>query len=248
MAGDMPYNLYAYDSYGTQTGSDYSSESFSSYKGYDKGPFGYKTGVRQYDPETGRFLSPDAFKGYLTDPASQHPYMYCHGNPVKFVDPSGYEPVTIIVAGSLWIGFTVITPGAKLYRQGEGANKSINEIYSSQDFASLNEMQQKRVRRMLDHYRIIYHSCVDLKCGDAAGKIRDQMQTALGKDSVPFTRNGRTIKKYIYDVSTYMQEGVPPDNFGKITIEGVPGAFYFYGGSIGPKPVQWVVPKKRRSQ
>ena len=90
MAGDMPYNLYAYDSYGTQTGSDYSNDSFSSYKGYDKGPFGYKTGVRQYDPETGRFLSPDAFKGYITDPASQHPYMYCHGNPVKFSDPSGY--------------------------------------------------------------------------------------------------------------------------------------------------------------
>ena len=91
MAGDMPYNLYAYDSYGTQTGSDYSNDSFSSYKGYDKGPFGYKTGVRQYDPETGRFLSPDAFKGYITDPASQHPYMYCHGNPVKFSDPSGYD-------------------------------------------------------------------------------------------------------------------------------------------------------------
>ena len=96
MAGDMPYNLYAYDSYGTQTGSDYSNESFSSYKGYDKGPFGYKTGVRQYDPETGRFLSPDAFKGYLTDPASQHPYMYCHGNPVKFSDPSGYDIVHIL--------------------------------------------------------------------------------------------------------------------------------------------------------
>ena len=90
MAGDMPYNLYAYDSYGNQTGNDYSNDSFSSYKGYDKGPFGYKTGVRQYDPETGRFLSPDAFKGYLTDPASQHPYMYCHGNPIKYSDPSGY--------------------------------------------------------------------------------------------------------------------------------------------------------------
>ena len=95
MAGDMPYNLYAYDSYGVQTGSDFSSESFSSYKGYDKGPFGYKTGVRQYDPETGRFLSPDAFKGYLTDPASQHPYMYCHGNPVKYSDPSGYDVTKI---------------------------------------------------------------------------------------------------------------------------------------------------------
>ena len=91
MAGDMPYNMYAYDSYGTQVGDDYYNEDFSGYKGYDKGPFGYKTGVRHYDPETGRFLSPDPFKGYMTDPSSQHPYMYCHGNPVKFSDPSGYD-------------------------------------------------------------------------------------------------------------------------------------------------------------
>ena len=95
MAGDEPYSLYAYDSYGTQTGSDCSNDSFSSYKGYDKGPFGNKTGVRQYDPETGRFLSPDAFKGYLTDPASQHPYMYCKGNPVTYSDPSGYDVTKI---------------------------------------------------------------------------------------------------------------------------------------------------------
>ena len=91
MAGDMPYNMYAYDSYGGQIGDDYYNEDFAGYKGYDRGPFGYKTGVRHYDPETGRFLSPDPFKGYMTDPGSQHPYMYCHGNPVRFYDPTGYE-------------------------------------------------------------------------------------------------------------------------------------------------------------
>ena len=107
MAGDMPYNLYAYDSYGNQTGNDYSNDSFSSYKGYDKGPFGYKTGVRQYDPETGRFLSPDPFKGYMADPQSQNPYMYCKGNPVTYSDPSGYVAGVddaIIVYGGLAAG------------------------------------------------------------------------------------------------------------------------------------------------
>jgi len=67
----------------------------ASYKGYDRGPFGYKTGVRQYDPETGRFLSPDPFKGYMSDPASQHPYMYCRGNPIRYSDPSGYKDFII---------------------------------------------------------------------------------------------------------------------------------------------------------
>ncbi|MCD4785779.1 MAG: hypothetical protein K8T10_18320 [Candidatus Eremiobacteraeota bacterium] len=113
----MPYHLYAYDSYGATTeGGGYYGDQLASYKGYDKGPFGYKTGVRQYDPETGRFLSPDAFKGYMTDPASQHPYMYCRGNPVRYSDPSGYlskeerEAIRDIRDGGFWIlGGLIIT-------------------------------------------------------------------------------------------------------------------------------------------
>ena len=27
----------------------------------------------------------------MTDPASQHPYMYCRGNPIRYSDPSGYD-------------------------------------------------------------------------------------------------------------------------------------------------------------
>jgi RHS repeat-associated protein len=61
----------------------------SAYKGYDKGPFGSKCGVRHYDSESGRFISPDPFKGYMGDPQSQHPYMYCRGNPIKYSDPTG---------------------------------------------------------------------------------------------------------------------------------------------------------------
>jgi len=93
-AGQLPYSLYAYDSYGMEIGGE-GDPTLSSYKGYDKGPFGYKTSARQYDPETGRFLSPDPFKGYMTDPASQHPYMYCRGNPIRYSDPSGYKVTKI---------------------------------------------------------------------------------------------------------------------------------------------------------
>ena len=61
------------------------------YKGHEEGAFGHKCGVRQYDAESGRFTSPDPFKGYISDPASQNPYMYCRGNPIKYADPSGYD-------------------------------------------------------------------------------------------------------------------------------------------------------------
>jgi RHS repeat-associated protein len=43
----------------------------------------YYYGARYYSPEIGRFLQPDPlFDG-------PNPYMYVHGNPVRYVDPSG---------------------------------------------------------------------------------------------------------------------------------------------------------------
>jgi RHS repeat-associated protein len=96
--GDLPWYLYTYTTYGN-TSSVESNEAeddlLGLYKSYDEGPFGYKTGVRHYDPETGVFISPDPFKGYMGDPPSQHPYMYCHGNPIAYWDPSGYADLYI---------------------------------------------------------------------------------------------------------------------------------------------------------
>jgi RHS repeat-associated protein len=89
--GEMPYSLWNYTSYGqgwTVESNGYAPG--ATYKGYDSGPLGYKTGVRHYDNETGRFISPDPFKGYMEDPQSQNPYIYCQSNPIKWSDPSGY--------------------------------------------------------------------------------------------------------------------------------------------------------------
>jgi RHS repeat-associated protein len=46
--------------------------------------------ARYYDPSLGRFISKDAFSGFLSDPYSQHDYQYAHANPVRFTDPTGY--------------------------------------------------------------------------------------------------------------------------------------------------------------
>ena len=45
---------------------------------------------RYYDPNTGRFISRDAFEGFIIDPLSQNRYLYAHANPVTYTDPSGY--------------------------------------------------------------------------------------------------------------------------------------------------------------
>ena len=48
---------------------------------------------RIYDPQTGRFLSPDPVVSDPNDLQSYNRYSYVHNRPLTYVDPSGYEPV-----------------------------------------------------------------------------------------------------------------------------------------------------------
>jgi RHS repeat-associated protein len=45
--------------------------------------------ARWYDPAVGRFNQLDPFFGNLQNPQSLHKYLYTHGDPVNFADPSG---------------------------------------------------------------------------------------------------------------------------------------------------------------
>lgn len=42
------------------------------------------------DPEIGRFISQDSYRGELNDPGQWHLYTYCANNPINYVDPSGH--------------------------------------------------------------------------------------------------------------------------------------------------------------
>jgi RHS repeat-associated protein len=50
----------------------------------------YNLRARQYDPGTGRFLTPDSWEGDITRPATLNKYAYADGNPVNRTDPSGH--------------------------------------------------------------------------------------------------------------------------------------------------------------
>ncbi|WP_434799126.1 toxin C-terminal domain-containing protein [Terrisporobacter vanillatitrophus] len=65
---------------------------------YTGGIYDNKTGLyylnaRYYNPEDGRFLTEDTYRGEFTDPSSLHLYAYCVNNPVAYTDPSGHFPV-----------------------------------------------------------------------------------------------------------------------------------------------------------
>ena len=46
---------------------------------------------RYYDPEIGRFMTPDPFWGYTSSPQTLNRYSYCMNNPLAYIDPFGLE-------------------------------------------------------------------------------------------------------------------------------------------------------------
>ncbi|SCJ79518.1 Cell wall-associated polypeptide CWBP200 [uncultured Clostridium sp.] len=50
----------------------------------------YYMNARHYDPDTGRFLQQDTYKGSAAVPWTQHLYAYTGNNPVNMVDPTGH--------------------------------------------------------------------------------------------------------------------------------------------------------------
>ncbi|MEG2740630.1 RHS repeat domain-containing protein, partial [Clostridium sp.] len=64
---------------------------------YDKKIGLYYLNARYYNPEDGRFLTEDTYRGDSSDPSSLHLYAYCVNNPIAYKDPSGHIPVLGII-------------------------------------------------------------------------------------------------------------------------------------------------------
>jgi RHS repeat-associated protein len=83
-AGAVVQSL-AYDPFGFTVYSGGVSEPSNQYTGQKKDGSGlYYYGARYYDPELGRFISPDRL---LVDGLNR--YAYCKNNPIKYIDPTG---------------------------------------------------------------------------------------------------------------------------------------------------------------
>ena len=83
-AGEV-VRAYTYTAYGVASVYDAATDSLSFAEGESLGDV-VRLGVRLYDPEVGRFLSPDPFYQVVNQ------YSYAEGNPVLFWDPEGDLP------------------------------------------------------------------------------------------------------------------------------------------------------------
>ena len=90
-------NLTAYSPYGLPL-ADWQGEERYLYSGKELDRTGglmlYDFHARQYDPQLGRFTSPDPLQGKYP---SLNPYLYCAANPISLTDPTG---MTIKISGN----------------------------------------------------------------------------------------------------------------------------------------------------
>jgi RHS repeat-associated protein len=59
---------------------------------------------RVYDPELGRFLTPDPNVQFLANLQSYNRYSYAANNPLRYTDPTGYAWYSFLSSSSFWIG------------------------------------------------------------------------------------------------------------------------------------------------
>jgi uncharacterized protein RhaS with RHS repeats len=87
-------------------------------------------GARWYDPAVGRWISADAYLGELPLPISRNRYLYCHTDPVNYIDPSGLN--AIVVGGA--IGGTIACPPGALVGVTIGAAAMLGDYLVWQAF------------------------------------------------------------------------------------------------------------------
>jgi hypothetical protein len=67
---------------------------------------------RVYDPELGRFLTPDPTVQFLADLQSYNRYSYTANNPLRYTDPTGYAWYSFMTSGQFWVGLAMGAMGA----------------------------------------------------------------------------------------------------------------------------------------
>ena len=92
--------------------------------------------ARYYDPENGRFISQDTYRGDKNEISQWHLYAYCANNPINYTDPSGHIKVDnwiasavldtsfSIIAGAAAPGLSVVQSIAKIIIKSKNFNSA----------------------------------------------------------------------------------------------------------------------------
>lgn len=97
---------------------------------YDENTELYYLNARYYNPETGRFLPRDSYRGEAEKPETLHLYLYCANDPVNYVDPSGHKFQLIGAGVGISIALGMAAAGVELI----WFNKNVKTRYKGKSF------------------------------------------------------------------------------------------------------------------
>ena len=112
---------------------------------YDQSTWLYYLNARYYNPEDGRFMTEDSYRGEIMNPETGHLYVYCANNPVNYVDPSGhfaaamYTVIKLVLVGGANI-FMIYELKFSYYEDNsENNDEIIIAVYSSYKKAEIGK-------------------------------------------------------------------------------------------------------------
>jgi RHS repeat-associated protein len=85
----------------TRTGFVNTTKEFTGHRRLDSTGI-YYYNARYYDPQIGRFISPDNNVSQPFNPQNLNRYSYCLNNPLKYTDPSGNDQVITTIGEDIW--------------------------------------------------------------------------------------------------------------------------------------------------
>lgn len=97
----------------------------------------YYYNARYYDATIGRFISPDTIIPRPWDPQSFNRYSYCLNNPLKYIDPSGYN---VEIYG--WDIKDIEAMRGNIFYLPPDLQQLIYEIINSDEYQTYSELKQ----------------------------------------------------------------------------------------------------------
>ena len=99
---------------------------------YDQSTGLYYLNARYYNPEDGRFVTEDTYRGETNEPDTQNLYAYCAGNPINYIDSSGNKKKRI----DFWdIAFKSNTQNYYAFNQNASQKHAgYNDLYDMMDW------------------------------------------------------------------------------------------------------------------
>ncbi|QSX06711.1 RHS repeat-associated core domain-containing protein [Sedimentibacter sp. zth1] len=164
---------YRYDVFGNiQTGitSPYNLRGYTGHLYDDKASLVYMN-ARWYNPNVGRFMTEDTYRGDISNPQSLNQYAYALNNPVNYVDPTGHLAVyteSKILAMSRSEVDSEISSMSKIWFEDYDIFKETGKHTEKQNIAHQNAELMRKLRP-----KTYYLADTNTKYGDWNEAIKD---------------------------------------------------------------------------